>query len=128
MHRGWRRSALDEFDQDSVGAARMNERDAMAECSGARHIVNELKSSFSEVLECGFDVGDAVRDVMQPGAAALEKSRDRRIGARRLDEFEAAAGRSEKHDVDALRLHVLWSGTGSPRNEFEGRQGRRDRR
>ena len=60
-----------------------------------------------QLLERGVDVVDAVGDVVETGALALEELADRRVGPERAQELDVAVADVEQDGLDALLLDRL---------------------
>ncbi len=82
----------------------MEERDLGVAGAGAGGLVDQLGAEGGKAGELGADVDDAVADVVEPFAAALEESRQ---GARRCgwgEQLDAGATNIQEDDFDSLRL------------------------
>jgi len=119
---------LDQFRQDAVRTARMDEGDEAAVGAGPRSPVDQFEPAPGKVVQNAGDVIDSVGHVVQARPSPVEKPRNGRFRADRLDKFEATAGRAEEDDIDALRRHRLGPGTAGAGNVFECRQCGTDRR
>lgn len=118
---------LDELDQHAAGAARVDERYAVALGARARGVVDQVEATAREVGEGGLDVVDAVGDVVETGAAPGEESCHRVIGGERLDELDLRCAGADEADGHALGRDRLDWGRGGAGQGFEGRERRADR-
>ncbi|HEY0303712.1 MAG TPA: hypothetical protein VGC44_02010 [Longimicrobiales bacterium] len=112
-------SSLDQLDEDALRALRVQERDAVSPCARAGLLIDQADARRGQSLECSFEVGDAVRDVVQPRAALIQKFLDSRIRRRRLEQLDSAGAGANEGDVDFLALDALDPGTGGLGQEFE---------
>lgn len=113
---------LDELHQHAARAPRMDEGDAVAVGAGAGLAVDELDAVGLETAELGGEVGHAVGDMMESGAALLEESGHTGISAERLDELEASRSGAEEDDAHALAVDALGLGRGRAAEALEGGQ------
>ena len=90
----------------------------MAAGTRATVLIDQPNSRLGEVCEGGLNVVDTICDVVQPGAALVEKTLDRRLCASRLQQLDTRACAYES-DVDVLRCNALDGGTLAARDEFE---------
>lgn len=84
----------------------MDERHATTARAGARCLVDQAVATLAAGGEGGVEVGDAVADVVNPGAASGEEPADRRVGLDRLEQLDLGTAEVEVHDpgaVDDLR-------------------------
>ncbi len=100
----------------------------MATRAGAGLFVDEAYSGRGQPRERTLNVGYTVCDVVQPGAALVEKTLDRGIRSSGLQELDFAGARANKCDVDFLALDAFDPGTGGLGQEFEERKRCGDRR
>ena len=105
----------------------MEERYAAAVRPFAGALVDEADAPSGELGECGLEVGDALGEVVQAGAAAFEEAGHAGIGGDRFDQLDPAGTVADEGDVDALGVHPLRWGTGAAGQEFEERKGLGDR-
>lgn len=80
-----------------------------------RTLVDELEAVLLEVGKCFWQVWDPVRDVMEPGTLAVQKTAHGGFGAKGLQDFYGAY----EGNSDALAFQDLHRGTGIPGHELE---------
>lgn len=81
----------------------MKEGDEVVVGAAAGLAIDGLESCRHEFGEGGPDVGYAVAQVVQAGAAALEESSDRRVGCSGREELDAPGCGAQEGDFDTLR-------------------------
>lgn len=101
----------------------MKERDAAAVRALPRSFVYELDPGLFEAGEGGLEVGDAVGEVVEAGAASIEETGDGGIGRRGLEEFESAGAGADEGDLDALTLDAFGRGAVPSGQQLEQRHG-----
>src|SRR5262245_64483202 len=74
------RSLLGQLEQDAGRGRRMQKRDAAPGGAGAWRFVDQTVACTTAGGECAVEIGYAITDVMNPGAAAGEKARDGAVG------------------------------------------------
>lgn len=76
----------------------MHEGDPVSARSGARRVVDEPVAFGAAALERGIEVGDAVADVVDPGAAAAEELSDGTVRIARGEELHRRAAEGKPDD------------------------------
>lgn len=82
----------------------MHERDAATAGTAPRGGVDELITGGATAFQRAVEVGDAVADVMDPGAAPGEEFGNRRIGVARLEQLDVDVAETQRNDGRAIRL------------------------
>ena len=82
----------------------MHERDSATAGTAPRGGVDELIAGGPTAVERAVEVGDAVTDVMDPGAAPGEEFGNRRIGVTRLEQLDVDIAQMQGDDRGAVRL------------------------
>ena len=100
------RRALLELEQHAARARGVHERDAGAVRAGPRRLVHEPNAARLQLGERGRQIVDGQRDVMQPFAAPLDRSRDRRVRRRRLEQLDRRLAHRYEHGADPLGGNV----------------------
>ena len=60
-------------------------------------VVEQAQAALAQRRAHGVDVGDAVGELLDAGAAAVEELRDRRLGGERREQLDARAGVADAH-------------------------------
>ena len=97
--------SLHQFHQHTTRALRVKKCDEVATCAGSRGIINQPVALLRETLQGCRNIGHAIRDVVEPGAAAVEETLNGGLGRCRLDELDAACATSHECYIDALCGH-----------------------
>lgn len=87
--------------------------------SGPRLFVDQLHARLFQPLQCSFDIGDAIGDVVKTRPAFIEKFLHGGIGRGRLQKLDARRTSAYEGDIDFLGFDALDRGTDSVRQEFE---------
>ena len=85
----------------------MNKGDAPTAGADPRYLVNQLVAGRATIGECGIEVGNAIADVVDAGAAAGQEPGDGAIGVSRREQFHGRATEGQGDDgraVSDLRL------------------------
>jgi thioredoxin 1 len=106
---------LDQLHQDTSGASRVEKGDAVAPGACAGPLIDELHPPGGQEPEVTLQVFASVRDVVEPGAPAVQKTADGGVGAERLQELDGAA----EADPDTLGVQGLGRGARLARKELE---------
>jgi hypothetical protein len=85
----------------------MHERDLEPEHAVPRALVDQLDALLDEVIECGFDIGDLIRDVVHPFAALRQEPADGRVVAEGGEQLDAAVADPDGGSLDTLVLDPL---------------------
>src|SRR5205085_10529102 len=97
----------DHLREDSVDGMRVDERDLEAEEPLPRLVVDQLRAAFGEVRQRLAQVVDLVGDVVHARPAVREELADRRVGAERGEQLDAALADADRSRLDALLRHEL---------------------
>lgn len=98
---------LDQLNQDSPGAPGVEEGDEAVVRSLSRVLVDQFDAGGSDSVEGGLEIGNPVRQMMQPGASPLQEPGDRGGVGKRLEEFQSSDPFTNEGDVDALVFDAL---------------------
>ena len=96
-----------ELDQHAVRRRGMDERDRRAFRAWPRMFVDQPDAARSEMVDCGADVVDPQRDVVEAGTALVDIPRDRRLRRRRLEQLELRLPNRDEMRANLLARHLL---------------------
>src|SRR6267143_1649961 len=104
---------LSQLEQNPGGRLRMQERDAPAPGTAARHVVDEPVTRGPAALERSVEIGHPVADMVDSRAAPGEKLRHRTRGVAGLEQLDLRVAQGEADDRRAI------GGFGTPRLEAQ---------
>src|ERR1700722_19510059 len=88
--------------QNTAGRLRMNERDLQSEEASAGCLVDQPGALRGEPCQLCGEIVDLEGDVVHPRPAAGEEPPDRRVGAERVQELDAAPAHVQRGRLDPL--------------------------
>lgn len=98
----------------------MEKGDSLSLRARARRVVDETNASIAAAGECVIEIGNDEADMMDARPAAIDESRDRRIGSVRLEElYQLGTGR-EAGDAGTIRI-LEWNFFQSEEIAIEGK-------
>ena len=101
--------SLGQFQQDPGGGLGVDKSDAPPADAGPGHVVDQAVASPAAGVEGAVEVGNSIADVMDAGAAVLEKSGNRAVGVLGGEEFNLALAKLQGNDIRAVGdLGRMW--------------------
>jgi hypothetical protein len=105
---------------------RVQKSDLVPAGAGSRFFIDKAEASRGQLFECRSEVGDAVGDVVQAGAAPVQELLHRRLFRARFDQFNPGTAAADEGDIYVLGRDGLGRSAARGGNRFENRQSRGD--